>query len=131
LGRSFAGEGQGGPLKDFSTGEPTGVAVEYTEIFSTGSVNSAGDAASFIPDTDAAALFAASGQEPGKPRLAPPLPPAAPVLPASPLLTPLPEPPVWLLQLQRQAEATVPGVRPMRLPGAPAAAAVSDFAPKP
>lgn len=58
LGRSFAGEGQGGPLKDFSTGEPTGVTVEYTEIFTTGSVNSAGDAAPFIPDTDAAALFA-------------------------------------------------------------------------
>ena len=36
---------------------------------------------------DAAALFAASGQEPGKPRAAPPLPPAVPVAPRSPEAT--------------------------------------------
>ena len=40
-----------------------------------------------VSAVDAAALFAASGQKPGKPRAAPPLPPAAPVAPRSPEAT--------------------------------------------
>lgn len=57
LGRSFAGEGSAGNLKNFTTGNDTGITVAYTEFFSTGSVNSAGDAATFVAGTDADALF--------------------------------------------------------------------------
>jgi len=40
-----------------------------------------------VSAVDAAAIFAASGQEPGRPRAAPPLPPTAPVAPRSPEAT--------------------------------------------
>ena len=58
LGRNFAGEGQSGPLLNIATGEPTAVRVTFSEQLSTGSVNSAGDAAAYTAETDAEALFA-------------------------------------------------------------------------
>jgi len=57
VGRNFQGEGPGGPLKVFGTGADSTVTVRYEEHFSTGSINSAGDAATFAPGSDAEALF--------------------------------------------------------------------------
>jgi hypothetical protein len=58
LGRGFEGEGQSGLLRDFDAGTNTDVGVAYTEVFSTGSVSSANDAAQFVDGTDAARIFA-------------------------------------------------------------------------
>ncbi len=58
LGRNFAGEAEFGPLLNVATGEPTGTIATYTEVFSTGSVNNAGDAADYAPASDAAEVFA-------------------------------------------------------------------------
>lgn len=58
VGRNFQGEGPGGVLKVFQTGADSTVTVMYEEFFSTGSINSAGDAAEFAPGSDAEALFA-------------------------------------------------------------------------
>ena len=57
LGRSFAGEGNTGLLRNFATGTPTAVTATYEEHISTGSVNSAGDSAPYVAGTDAQALF--------------------------------------------------------------------------
>ena len=57
LGRNFEGEGTTGKLRSFSTGDETTVTVTFEEHISTGSVNSAGDAATYASDTDAEAIF--------------------------------------------------------------------------
>lgn len=57
MGRNFTGEATSGLLKDFGTGDPTPVTVAYTETFSTGSVNSGGDAATYTDGSDAQGLF--------------------------------------------------------------------------
>jgi hypothetical protein len=57
LGRSFEGQGSSGLLGTVNTGASTGVTATYTEFLTTGSVNSAGDAASYAPGSDAEQLF--------------------------------------------------------------------------
>jgi hypothetical protein len=57
LGRNFTGQGNTGPLKNFATGADTTAMIAYEEHMSTGSVNSAGDAATYSPDTDAESIF--------------------------------------------------------------------------
>ena len=57
LGRSFAGEGSSGLLKEVAAGAATAVTATYTETITTGSVNSAGDAAEYPPGSDAESLF--------------------------------------------------------------------------
>ena len=58
IGRNFAGEAAGGPLKVWASGADTTVTAQYVEFFSTGSINSAGDPASYPSGSDAEALFA-------------------------------------------------------------------------
>src|SRR5690606_36855212 len=58
LGRNFVGEGSSGNLLRFSDGADTGIQISFTEFITTGSVNNAGDAATYAPGSDAEALFA-------------------------------------------------------------------------
>ncbi len=57
LGRNFTGTGPSGLLKNSATGADTPITATYTEFMTTGSVNSAGDPATYTAGTDAAATF--------------------------------------------------------------------------
>lgn len=57
IGRNYEGSGPSGLLKNITTGADTAVTATYTEFFTTGSINSAGDAAGYTAGTDAAAVF--------------------------------------------------------------------------
>ena len=57
IGRNYVGDGLSGELKKIDSGEIAGVTATFTEFITQGSVNNAGDTASYVPGSDAEAVF--------------------------------------------------------------------------
>lgn len=57
LGRNFVGQGPSAALTNLFSGRDTGVTATYTETFSSNSINSAGDAATYGVGSDAEKYF--------------------------------------------------------------------------
>jgi Concanavalin A-like lectin/glucanases superfamily len=57
IGRNFVGAGTSGLLKNIHTGALTAITATWTEFLTVGSVNSAGDTASFTAASEAGTLF--------------------------------------------------------------------------